>query len=366
MNIERRKRFLINVSYFGAIALIAALCLRYLLTPMLPFLIGFLIAWVLHRPSKAIARRLRIAPRIPALVLTIAFYAVVVTVVLLASLQAISGLRQFLPRLPQIYTHSLLPFLDQSLNVFEEWMTQFDPSIAQRIDSLAGEIYSATEQGLTDLSASLLLAISGLVTSLPTVIVRVILTVVATFFASIDFDRIIAFLKRLLPSRIHSTLGETIRTAVVSFWKILLSYVLIMLLSFVELSVGFLIMRIPYAMGIALLVAFIDILPVLGTGLVLIPWAVIAGFLGNIPIAVGMALLYVFMLVVRNIVEPRLVGKQIGLHPLVTLISMFVGMHLFGLIGLFGFPLALSLLVQLVRSGAISLPRPENADSAQD
>ena len=125
-----------------------------------------------------------------------------------------------------------------------------------------------------------------------------------------------------------------------------------MFMSFAELSIGFLLMRIPYAVGFALLVAVIDIMPILGTGLVLIPWAIIAAILGNYSMALGVALLYVIMLVVRNIVEPKLVGQQMGLHPLATLVSMFVGLQLFGIFGLFGFPIILSLYFKLRKTNA--------------
>ena len=124
-----------------------------------------------------------------------------------------------------------------------------------------------------------------------------------------------------------------------------------MILSFGELSIGFLLMNVPYAVGVALLVAVIDIMPVLGTGLVLIPWAIIAAVLGSYKMAAGVAALYIIMLAVRNVVEPKLVGSQMGLHPLVTLIAMFVGLQLFGLAGLFGFPIALSLYFKMVKSG---------------
>jgi len=116
--------------------------------------------------------------------------------------------------------------------------------------------------------------------------------------------------------------------------------------------VAFLLLKVPYAVGVALIVSIIDILPILGTGLVLIPWAIIAAILGKVKMAVGVALLYIVMLVVRNIVEPKLVGQQMGLHPLATLISLFVGLQLFGIVGLFGFPITLSLILKLKKSNA--------------
>ena len=184
-------------------------------------------------------------------------------------------------------------------------------------------------------------------------ILRIVLTVISTFFISMDFDRIVCFLKRLLPEKAIGPIREKLFQSLKIFLR---SYCLIFLITFSELSAGLFILRIPYAVWIGLLVAVVDIMPVLGTGLVLLPWAVIAAFMGNFPLAAGMVLLYILMTAVRNIVEPRLVGCQIGLHPLATLISMFVGMQLFGIIGLFVLPVALSLAVQFLRDGVLPLP----------
>ena len=87
----------------------------------------------------------------------------------------------------------------------------------------------------------------------------------------------------------------------------------------------------------------------------MIPWAVIAAILGNYPLAVKLVAVYLIITIVRNIIEPKIVGGQIGLHPVVTLVSMFAGVQLFGAIGLFGFPIGLSLLVYLNRVGTIHL-----------
>ena len=202
------------------------------------------------------------------------------------------------------------------------------------------------------LSVTAVRLVSVIVTGLPNVILSIILTIVSTFFISLDFDKVVGFLKSCLPTNMQTTVSETVTTGVSSFRKILVSYIAIMFMSFAELSIGFLLMRIPYAVGFALLVAVIDIMPILGTGLVLIPWAIIAAILGNYSMALGVALLYVIMLVVRNIVEPKLVGQQMGLHPLATLVSMFVGLQLFGIFGLFGFPIILSLYFKLRKTNA--------------
>ena len=110
-----------------------------------------------------------------------------------------------------------------------------------------------------------------------------------------------------------------------------------------------------YALLIALLTAIVDILPVLGTGTVRIPWAAAMLILGNFPLGIGLLILYAIITVVRQMLEPRVVGKQIGLYPLVTLVCMFVGTYLFGFVGLFGLPIIATVLVQLNQSGDIHL-----------
>ena len=96
----------------------------------------------------------------------------------------------------------------------------------------------------------------------------------------------------------------------------------------------------------------------------MIPWAVITAILGDYPMALKLIGLYIFITIVRNIIEPKIVGSQIGLHPVVTLVSMFAGVQLFGAVGLFGFPIGLSLLMHLNRTGTIKIFRlSDNEDS---
>lgn len=120
---------------------------------------------------------------------------------------------------------------------------------------------------------------------------------------------------------------------------------MLFLLTFAELSIGFLILRIPYAILLGLAITLFDILPVLGTGGFLLPWAAILFLIKNTPLAVGILVLYLIITVVRNIMEPRLVGKQIGLHPLATLMAMFLGLKLVGIVGMFLFPIGLTVIL---------------------
>ena len=133
------------------------------------------------------------------------------------------------------------------------------------------------------------------------------------------------------------------------------SYALIMTITFIELSMGLSIIGVKNSILIAFLISVFDILPVLGTGGIMIPWTIIAALTGDYSLSIGLLIVYLIITVIRNIIEPKIVGSQIGLHPVVTLASMFVGVQLLGVVGLFGFPISLSLLRHLNDNGTIHL-----------
>ena len=349
MNLERKQSFLINAAYYAVLIALALLFARYLLPPLGPFIFGIVVAWALQRPAKALAKKLHLPKRIPALLLTVVFYCILFVAVLVAGLQIISALEHFVPQIP-VFARQIVPYVARSLEAIEMQLLEYDPDIVDIVDRVSRELVTSLEKMISNISVSAVRLVSNIVTGLPTVILTVIVAVVSTCFAALDFDHLLGYVKSRLPSNFQSTVSTTFTTGVDSIRKILASYITIMGLSFVELSIGFILLDVPYAVGLALLVAVIDIMPILGTGLVLIPWAIIAAILGSYRMALGVAALYIVMLVVRNIVEPKLVGQQMGLQPLVTLISMFVGLQLFGIFGLFGFPITLSLYIKMKSS----------------
>ena len=137
--------------------------------------------------------------------------------------------------------------------------------------------------------------------------------------------------------------------------KYLLSYLLLLLITYLELLLGFTVIGIRKAWLAALVVAIVAIIPVIGSGILLIPWAIVDLVVGNIRTGLLLLVLYVIITVVRNIVEPRIVGENVGLPPIVTLLAMVVGMYLFGLLGLFGLPICLAIIKQLNDQGVIHL-----------
>lgn len=140
-----------------------------------------------------------------------------------------------------------------------------------------------------------------------------------------------------------------------SLGKFIKAYSLIISVTFIELSIGFWILKVPNPFLFGGLIALIDIMPIIGTGAILIPWFIIAFIMGNTTMGVGILILYIIITAVRQTIEPRIVGQQIGLHPIVTLILMYVGAQLMGVLGLLLLPILATILVKLNKEGTIHL-----------
>ena len=145
-------------------------------------------------------------------------------------------------------------------------------------------------------------------------------------------------------------------------FKYIRSYALILSITFAELMIGFGIMHFITGLQniflLALLIAVFDILPIVGTGTILIPWAIISLIIGDYASAICLLVIYAVITVVRQFIEPKIVGQQVGLHPVATLLAMIVGSRLFGGLGLLGVPIALAIIKDLNDHGKIHVFKP--------
>jgi len=133
------------------------------------------------------------------------------------------------------------------------------------------------------------------------------------------------------------------------------AYAIILLITFALLLMGFMMLGMKNSLSLAVLVAFVDILPVLGVGIVLIPWAIFSFIVGDTATAVAIALLYAVIAVTRQIIEPHIIGKRTGLHPLVTVIALYIGFNVMGFFGMILFPFIMIIIKYLNDSGKLRL-----------
>lgn len=355
MNIETQKRFLIRIGFWAVVILLVILCLKYVLPFLLPFVVAFLIAALLNRPIMFLAEKLNGKRVVPAILMTLLFY------VAAAALFSFLGLRVFMfvwetvRALPQLYRNTLEPALETMFSSLEVYLDELDPAVVTALTDNMNSALGSLGSFVTNASVRIISYISGIAAAVPGSFLNVIITIIVTFFLAIDYPKVTGFILRQLPEKADFYIGEVRDYVGGTLLKCLASYALILCITFLEISVGLTVLRVPNAILIALCIAVFDILPVLGTGGIMIPWGIISLIMGKWVLGLGLLALYLIITVIRNIIEPKIVGHQVGLHPVVTLLSMLAGLQLFGIIGLFGFPITLSLLKNLNDRGVIHI-----------
>jgi sporulation integral membrane protein YtvI len=355
MELDKRKRFIINISYWAIILAIVFLVFKYLLHLVMPFFLALIFASIMRPLAKFLNRTCHIRYNIAAIFSVILFFAILVGLVVLIVVNTATGVVDLVEKLPQLYTQSIEPGLQNMMQRLEEIANRFDPAVVELVESATPQIISTVGNAVTSFSMTLVSWLTGSVGKVPTLLLSTVICIIATIFMSIDYSRIARFIMGQVPERfthlVLSIKDSLIRT-IVRYGK---SYLLILLITFAELSIGLLIIRVPSAILIGLLIAILDIFPVVGTGLVLLPWSVISLIQGNVVRSVSLLILYIVITVIRQIIEPKIVGRHVGLHPLVTLISMFVGASLFGGVGLFGLPILVAIVKNLDDEGVIRI-----------
>ena len=355
MEYEKRKHFIVNIIYGALIILIVTLVLRYGLGMIAPFLAAFLIAALLKALAGWLCRKLKLPYKPVALILVLLFYSTVGLLISLLVIELGSATVKLVSRLPSLYAAEIEPALRAFFNGVEYSVSQITPDIVTTLSDLFSQFVKSVGELVTNISVKIVSAVSGYATSLPGLLIRILLMIISTFFIAADYDKLTAFVSRQLSDKLRKLLLEVKEYVLGTLLVCIRSYALIMAITFFELSIGLAIVGVHRAVLVALCIAIFDILPVFGTGGIMIPWIIISVFQGNYPLAVGLLAVYVVITVIRNIIEPKIVGSQLGLHPIVTLVSMFIGAQLFGVIGLFGLPIFLSLLRHLNDNGTIHL-----------
>lgn len=357
MEYEKRKKFIVNLIYGGLIILIVYVVLKYGLGLLAPFLLAFIIASVLRKPASFLSKKTGLPYKPIALLFVLLFYSTIGLLIALLGIKVVTSVTGFISNLPSLYTNQIEPFLSSFFNEIEQSVYQRDQTLMNALNDLFTQFIQSLGEMISNLSMKMVGVVSGYASSLPGLLIKLLLMIISTFFITGDYDLLTGFVMRQFPKKSAELLIRIKEYIVGTLFVCIRSYGLIMSITFVELSIGLTLVGVPNSIPIAALIAVFDILPVLGTGGIMIPWVIITFVQGSYPQAFGLLSVYLAITVIRNIIEPKIVGSQIGLHPVVALISMFVGAQLFGIIGLFGFPITLSLLRHLNDTGAIKLIR---------
>ena len=324
--------FLIAVIYF---------VFEYALGILLPFVVAFCIGAPINRLSSKVAKVLRVPKKLCAALFIIITFCVVVALICLGLNRFLLELRELLERSDREtseisniiesvvqYVEALsskLPFVDEITRI--EGLENFKTMIDNGISGILGEM-------VDNLTSAIPVMAFDAIKKAPKLLITLAVSIIACYYFATDNDRIREGIYKMLSKKGCSFLQrgtKVLGRAVKSYAK---AYLLLMLITFLEVFVGLLILKKRYAFIVAVIVAVVDVLPLFGTGVILVPWSVISFVIGDGHTGVGLLILYGVITIIRQLTEPKIVGETLGVHPLATLFSMFIGLSLFGFFGM--------------------------------
>ncbi len=306
---------------------------------MLPFLIAFSLSSIMEPLIKFVTRKLHISRKIFA---PIAFLLLLGTIILLAVLVVLRLIQEAKALISQApgFLSTLYVQVSDLVSRYSEYIDWLPTEITDNL----GSVLSNLSNSITNLGKSVVKGIFDTAISLPEATMFTIITILATFFMLNDRHKIASAIMHQLPEVWYDrlmTIKDDLFSAIFGYLR---AAVIIMAITFTELLIGLSIIGVEYALLFALLIAVIDILPILGSGTVLIPWFLYSFAIGDIRMGVSLLILYAVITVIRQAIEPKIVGEQIGVYPLITLLAMYAGLRLAGFIGLFLGPITFLLI----------------------
>ncbi|MDN5276082.1 MAG: hypothetical protein PWR01_47 [Clostridiales bacterium] len=324
--------------------LLVLLMLIKVLPYVAPFVVALFITFIIERPVSFLTTKLKL-PRGAAVGIVLFFFTLVTGgIVILIFSELVNEIWRLTREIPsaQVVQGYIDMLLGRVQNLYLSLPAELERTIRDSLGSVVGSISAFLQ--------SLLNYLLDMVKLLPQVFLFIVISLVASFFMSRDREKISRFVYKQMPegwrNKIH-TVKEDLFAALVGFIK---AQSILISVTFIELLIGYSLIGVKYVFSLALITAVVDALPVLGTGTILIPAAAINLIMGNVPKALAFIALYIVILIVRQFLEPKVVAQSLGLHPLVTLISIYVGLQLFGIIGLFLGPIIVVIIKALQKA----------------
>ncbi|MBR2381639.1 MAG: sporulation integral membrane protein YtvI [Clostridia bacterium] len=336
---------------WGFIFVLGLLFFKYLFGYTIPFLIAWGIAYLVYPIANKLSSKIKISRKVCSFLVLLLLLILILSLVYLA----VNRLFYEIKNLLQYLTDNGEAIAVQFKNLFDSLFTvgQKLPIINKLQDEeLVKEITENVNLFIEGVWKKLIDALSsavpnfatGIVMALPNIVLVSLVTVIACFYFAIDIEAVNSKILSFLPEGTRTFLQKLKKKVGFGLKRYLRAYLILFLITFAELFVGFLILGVDYSFVLAILIAFVDFLPVFGTPAVLLPWGIVLLFMKEYFVGVGMLVLASIIMIVRQVIEPKILGKNLGVHPLVTLITLYVGFELFGIFGMVFLPIVVLIL----------------------
>lgn len=374
--IEKRRSFIINTVFVVIIVGLFYLAIKYALGIVWPFVVAFFLAMLLQRPVNFLSTKTPLKRGISSVIMVLFVLVIVGSIVGLIIGRIVMELKGFFDYLLikmedapafvdqiQAWLSDTLSFLPKSLH--ESLMTATENFLNRLMGieaKASADAIQAESSGIDfSLLSSPLGAVWGTAKQIPMIAVGVLVCVVSCCFMTTDYRTLRDMILSQLSQKRQSAVIRTKQVTFSTLGKMGKAYSIILFVTFMEMLLGLSFLKLihvydsGYIFAIAFITAIVDIIPVLGTGTILIPWALWSLFTGDVGLGIGLLVVYAIISVIRQVIEPKLVASQLGLPPFVTIMAMYIGSQLFGFIGLFLLPITVMLLKVLNDEGVLHI-----------
>lgn len=374
--IEKRRSFIINTVFVVIIVGLFYLAIKYALGIVWPFVVAFFLAMLLQRPVNFLSTKTPLKRGISSVIMVLFVLVIVGSILGLIIGRIVIELKGFFDYLLikmedapafvdqiQAWLSDTFSFLPKSLH--ESIMTATENFLNRLMGieaKASADAIQAENSGIDfSLLSSPLGAVWGTAKQIPMVAVGVLVCVVSCCFMTTDYRTLRDMILSQLSQKRQSAVIRTKQVTFSTLGKMGKAYSIILFVTFMEMLLGLSFLKLihvydsGYIFAIAFITAVVDIIPVLGTGTILIPWALWSLFTGDVGLGIGLLVVYAIISVIRQVIEPKLVASQLGLPPFVTIMAMYIGSQLFGFIGLFLLPITIMLLKVLNDEGVIHI-----------
>lgn len=337
-------KLVINLLIWLVAILFIIFLLPKILSYFLPFVIGWVIAMIANPLVKILEKRVKIVRRHSSAIIIIGVLIGVTALLYLGVTSIVDQLIEFINDLPNLYTNIDYQF-KLALEKLQGIYVMMPLSLREIIDELRVSLNGISSNIIKSIGTSTINEASGFAKNIFDIIFMTIIAILSAYFFIAERDNLVSRIKKMIPSSIL----EKYNFIVNNFMKALLGYFKaqfkIMLILIGVMFIGFEILGIGYSFLLALGVAFLDFLPIFGTGAVLWPWAFIDMLNSNYVRAIGLMVIYLICQIIKQVLQPKMVGDSIGISPLSTLIIMFIGYRIKGVIGMiFSLPVGMVLI----------------------
>lgn len=360
MNLSSRQRLMrLLIVIISTVLLVVSL--YYIAKVTYPFIIGFAVAFLIQPFIRFLEIKVRLPRAAAAGTAILLILAVFTGGITLLIAEIVSGANYFASVVPRhihvvveqietMFASQVIPIYERAAGLFHSLDTGQQETISTNIRE-AGEQFASTAG---EFIQNFFLKLPKLISWIPNFATALIFSFLAAFFISKDWEKLQHRTTNYLPAKARTSLSKVfaaLKKALFGFLRAQLT--LISITTFIVL-VGLLILRVNYAITLALVAGLVDLLPYLGTGTLFVPWIAYEFIAGDPRLAIGLTVLYVIIIVQRQIMEPKVLSSSIGLDPLATLIALFVGFKLAGFFGLILGPIVLVIINALHSAGVFT------------